>query len=160
MVQVLLRRIHYILLYASGIMRTLFTILILISLVACSSFEKPNKITDPEISTRKISEFDIRSGVPAWVAKNKELIEANLIICDDCIGHEVKVHIKLDDLGIVKFLKVVRSSGKKELADAALIAIRKTQPFDISYLNAQDRAAMKNIIFTFVPNKKDIKSLN
>ena len=131
-------------------MRLFLTVCVFIALVGCN-VTNPHKITGPEISTIKPSEFDSTSAISKWVRTNKNLIELNFIVCEGCIGHKVKVHINLDDHGNVILLKVMRSSGKKELADEALIAIDKTQPFDISNLNKQDREIVKNIIFTFAP---------
>ncbi len=131
-------------------MKHLFLILIFALLTGCNSTNS-HVISRPVISTVKPSELINESKVPSWVVKTTELIESNMYVCDVCIGHKVQVHINLNDSGEVTFMKVVRSSGNIELADSALHAITKTQPFNISMLNGEDKEIVKNIIFTFVP---------
>ena len=128
------------------------------SLIGCTSTTQ-HELLGEKISTRKVSDFNEKTAVPNWASENKSLIESNLFVCEACFGHKVQVHINLDDNGYLKVSKIVRSTGQKELEKEALKAIKTSEPFDISYLNEEDKKVVKNIIFTFAPVRSGEKSI-
>ncbi|KTF09944.1 MULTISPECIES: energy transducer TonB [Pseudoalteromonas] len=133
-------------------MKYLVKLYLVLLMVGCTSTIQ-HELPGEKISTRKAADFNEKSDVPKWVSKNKSLIESHLFVCETCFGHKVQVHINIDDNGYLKFSKIVRSTGQKELEKEALKAIKSSEPFDISYLSEADKKVVQNIIFTFAPEK-------
>lgn len=96
---------------------------------------------------KKLSDLDL------WKQSAYRSVVRNFYPTGDVFGESVKIQVNLDDAGFISSYKIISTSGSERLNYSAVIALKKTEPFDLSRLSDSDKPDAKNIVFTFSPKQ-------
>lgn len=116
------------------------------------------QISSPDYS-RKSSELDnntinnIKELSPLALFRELayEKVWFNFHRCKSCDKAYVKLQIHLTNTGYIEHYKIVNSSGNTKLENAAMIAIRKAEPFPMPKLTEVEMRKAKILVINFAP---------
>lgn len=95
-----------------------------------------------------------RSELALWSELARNSIMRHLYLCEACFGHFVTYNVSINDKGEILQIKLIESSGLKELEHHGELAIRQAQPFQVNFLSERTLFKLRSINLTIAPKNQ------